>query len=510
MISMSEIKLSEIFLDQFKPFWIVSKAKKHLRYVLKGGRGSGKSFHIPIRILLDIMEYPVSALGVRKVQNTILKSVYANFKSAANALGVRHLFRFVDSKLEITYRPRGNKIYFAGADDPEKIKSIKDADFPLAIMWIEELAEFKSEDEVTMIENSVLREELEGKINSEAARQKVYPFDYSFYYSYNPPKRRQSWVNKKYESSFIDKNTYVHHSTYLENPHLSKKFIEEAENVKKNKPLKYRWEYLGEAIGSGVVPFDNLQVKAGSITDEMVANFDNIRQGLDYGYATDPLAFVRWHYDKKRNSIYAIDELYEVKLSNRKAAEWIKSKKYDYQDIIAEVEPKSNAEMRETHNIRRLYQVSKGPDSVEYGEKWLDDLDAIYIDPLRTPNIAREFENIDYQTDKDGNPKARLEDKDNHCITGDTLIDTDAGQVPIKELIGSQGRVYAYNFDTESCDVLDYEDVRMTREQADVFKVTLEDGTEIKATEDHLFLTEKGWKTLGKLTDKDCIINVFH
>ena len=115
---MSEIKLSEIFLDQFKPFWIVSKAKKHLRYVLKGGRGSGKSFHIPIRILLDIMEYPVSALGVRKVQNTILKSVYANFKGAANALGVRHLFRFVDSKLEITYRPRGNKIYFAGADDP--------------------------------------------------------------------------------------------------------------------------------------------------------------------------------------------------------------------------------------------------------------------------------------------------------------------------------------------------------------------------------------------------------
>ena len=86
------------------------------------------------------------------------------------------------------------------------------------------------------------------------------------------------------------------------------------------------------------------------------------------------------------------------------------------QDIIAEVEPKSNAEMRETHNIRRLYQVSKGPDSVEYGEKWLDDLDAIYIDPLRTPNIAREFENIDYQTDKDGNPKARLEDKDNHAI----------------------------------------------------------------------------------------------
>lgn len=370
-----------------------------------------------MRILLDIMEYPVSALGVRKVQNTILKSVYANFKGAANVLGVRHLFRFVDSKLEITYKPRGNKIYFAGADDPEKIKSIKDADFPLAIMWVEELAEFKNEDEVTTIENSVLREELEGKIENQSGRKAAYPFDYSFYYSYNPPKRRQSWVNKKYESSFIDANTFVCHSDYLGNPRLSKKFIEEAENVKRNKPLKYRWEYLGEAIGSGVVPFDNLQIEKGSITDEMVANFDNIRNGLDFGYATDPLAFVRWHYDKKKNGIYAIDEIYGQKISNREFSNQAKARGYQSDEIFADsAEPKSIAELQSEHEIRRIRGVKKGPDSVEYGEEWLDDLDFICIDPLRTPNIAREFENIDYQVDKDGNPKPRLEDKDNHTI----------------------------------------------------------------------------------------------
>lgn len=414
---MSKVVLSEIVLDQFKPFWVASKRKKHLRYVLKGGRGSGKSFHIPMRILLDIMEYPVSALGVRKVQNTILKSVYANFKGAANVLGVRHLFRFVDSKLEITYKPRGNKIYFAGADDSDKIKSIKDADFPLAIMWIEELAEFKNEDEITTIENSVLREELEGKIANFSMRKKIFPFDYSFYYSYNPPKRRQSWVNKKYESSFINANTYVDHSTYLGNPHLSKKFIEEAENVKERKPLKYRWEYLGEAIGSGVVPFDNLQVKAGSITDEMVANFDNIRNAVDFGYATDPLAFVRWHYDKKKNGIYAIDEIYGVKISNREFSKKLSDKGYQSDRMFADsAEPKSIAELVNEHGIKKITGVKKGPDSVEYGEEWLDDLDFICIDPLRTPNIAREFENIDYQTDKDGNPKPRLEDKDNHTI----------------------------------------------------------------------------------------------
>lgn len=414
---MSRVVLSEIVLDQFKPFWIASKKKKHLRYVLKGGRGSGKSFHIPMRIMLDIMEYPVSAIGVRKIQNTILKSVYANFKGAANAMGVRHLFRFVDSKLEITYKPRGNKIYFAGADDSDKIKSIKDADFPLAIMWIEELAEFKNEDEVTTIENSVLREELEGKIANFSMRKRVYPFDYSFYYSYNPPKRRQSWVNKKYESSFIDSNTYVDHSTYLGNPHLSKKFIEEAENVKKNKPMKYRWEYMGEAIGSGVVPFDNLQIEPGCISDDMVSNFDNIRNGLDFGYATDPLAFVRWHYDKKKNGIYAVDEIYGVKISNREFASKACAKGYQSDRINADsAEPKSIAELRNDHFMTRVFGVKKGPDSVEYGEQWLDDLDFICIDPNRTPNIAREFENIDYQVDKDGNPKPRLEDKDNHTI----------------------------------------------------------------------------------------------
>ena len=60
--------------------------------------------------------------------------------------------------------------------------------------------------------------------------------------------------------------------------------------------------------------------------------------------------------------------------------------------------------------------AKKGPGSVEFGEKWLDDLEAIVIDPRRTPNAAKEFENIDYQTDKDGNLKPRLEDKDNHII----------------------------------------------------------------------------------------------
>ena len=175
------------------------------------------------------------------------------------------------------------------------------------------------------------------------------------------------------------------------------------------------WEYLGEAIGSGVVPFDNLEFRR--ITDEEYATFDNIRNGLDFGYATDPLAFVRWHYDKKKNGIYAMDEFYAQKVSNRNIAQWLHKKGYQSDEIHADgAEPKSIAEIKFEHNVPRIRGAKKGPDSVEYGEKWLDDLDFICIDPKRTPNIAREFESIDYQVDRDGNPKPRLEDKDNHTI----------------------------------------------------------------------------------------------
>lgn len=397
-------KLSDLFPVKFHSVWRATLNSDILNIVCKGGRGSGKSSDIAHIITQLLMRYAVNAVGIRYVDNTLEQSLYEQMKWAIEQQGVSHLFKFNKSPLRITYKPRGNYMIFRGAQNPERIKSLKDSKFPFAIGWIEELAEFKNEDEVTTIINSLLRGELGDGLF------------YKFFYSYNPPKRKQSWVNKKYETSFQPKNTFIHHSTYKDNPFISKEFLSEVEAARERNPRRAEWEYDGKAIGSGVVPFDNLRIEAGSITDEMVANFDNIRQGLDYGYATDPLAFVRWHYDKKRNCIYAIDELYEVKCSNRRAAQWIKSNKYHYQDIIAEVEPKSNAEMRNEHDISKIRQVTKGPDSVEYGEKWLDDLDAIYIDPLRTPNIAKEFESIDYQTDRDGNPKPRLEDKDNHTI----------------------------------------------------------------------------------------------
>src|SRR5699024_1640874 len=170
-----------------------------------------------------------------------------------------------------------------------------------------------------------------------------------------------------------------------------------------------------EPIGSGVVPFNNLQFI--NITNEQIKGFDNIRQGIDWGYGNDPFCFLRTHFDRKRRKIYIFDELYGVKLSSRYITDWIKKKGYNDFPIIADhEEPRSIAEFKNEYGISRIKKTKKGPGSVEHGEKWLDELEAIIIDPIRCPNTAREFENIDYEVDKDGNPKAKLEDKDNHSI----------------------------------------------------------------------------------------------
>jgi phage terminase large subunit len=401
-MSQIKIRLSTLFTLHFIIVWRIVKSGKYLKHVLKGGRGSAKSTHIAMFIILLMQMMPITFLCVRKVGNTLAESCFEQLKEAIEMLGVQQYWKVNKSPLKLTYIPRGNTIIFRGADDPAKIKSIKVSKFPLAGLWIEELAEFKNEDEVSTIEKSVLRGELPSGLR------------YIFFYSYNPPKRKQNWVNEKYEDLLNKaKNTFIDHSTYLLNPFVSKDFIEEAEDLKEKKPQKYDWEMLGKAIGSGVVPFDNLTFR--TITDEEMAHFDNIRQGLDWGYANDPLAFVKWHYDKKKRTIYAMDEVYGVKISNREIAANLKEKKATNTYTIADsAEPKSVDEVK-LYDIK-IKGAKKGPGSIEHGEKWLDDLDEIVIDPKRTPNIYREFKNIDYKVDTQGKPLSKLQEEDNHTI----------------------------------------------------------------------------------------------
>lgn len=395
-----QLKISDLLTPRFYPLYSAWKSNKYTRLVCKGGRGSAKSTNIALILVVDLMQYPINTICFRKVGETLRKSVYEQIKWAIKFLGVEEYFEYKLSPLEIIYKERGNKFIFMGVDDPQKSKSIKEAQFPVARYWFEELAEFKNEDEVETVLNSIFRGKLENGLI------------YKGFFSYNPPKMKHNWVNKKYNYSFIENNVYVHHSTYLENPHISEEFIKEAEAVKAKDKTKYRLVYMGEPIGNGLVPFPNLEIREIEATE--ISGLEKFRNGVDWGYGVDPLAFVRWGYDKKKGIIYALDEYYGVGLKNRNLANYILSKGYDELVMCDSAEPKSIDELKE-YDIS-AWGAKKGAGSVEYGEKWLSDLEAIVIDPKRTPNISREFEMIDYDTDREGNPLPRLCDSNNHTI----------------------------------------------------------------------------------------------
>ena len=149
--------IKDLLTPAFYHAWLALTDPKYTYYVFKGGRNSGKSTFVSMCIIILMMKFQVNTLVVRKVANTLSESVYEQLIEAIELLGVADYWKRSKSPLGLTYLPTGNRIIFRGADDPMKLKSIKTHRYPIAILWIEEVTEFKNEDEVSTIVNSVIR-----------------------------------------------------------------------------------------------------------------------------------------------------------------------------------------------------------------------------------------------------------------------------------------------------------------------------------------------------------------
>ncbi len=370
----------------------------HTHYWLKGGRGSTKSSFISVEIILGIMrDENANAVAIRKVKDNLRTSVYNQLLWAIDILGVSELWRETLSPMELVYIPTGQRILFRGADKPQKIKSTKVQKGYIKYIWYEELAEFGGMTEIRSINQSLMRG----------------GDGFVIFYSYNPPQSQRNWVNAEAEEIRADRLT--HHSTYLDVPAswLGQDFIREAEHLKKTKPELYAHEYLGEVTGTGGEVFTNITMRR--IADDEIAAFDRIKRGIDFGYASDPFAYIVGHYDRVRRRLYIFDEIYQAGLSNRRAAEMINSRYAYSQTIICDsAEPKSIAELR-GYGLR-VRGAKKGPDSIEYGIKFLQSLEGIIIDSERCPNTAKEFYNYSLEPDNNDGFKAEYPDKDNHTI----------------------------------------------------------------------------------------------
>lgn len=386
-------------------------AGRHMEYVLYGGRGSTKSSFISLMLLWLLVNNPdIHILAVRQVANTLRDSVVSQIKWAIDTLGLGELFKSTASPMEIEYLPTGQKIYFRGADDPSKVKSIKPAFGYIGALWFEELDQFRGEEAIRKVEQSAIR-----------GGDTAYIFK-----SFNPPRSINNWANKYIK---IPKDSQMQHeSVFTDVPKewLGRAFLDEAEHLSKVNPSAYEHEYLGVPNSAGGMVFENIQVRKitdeeilgtkNPITGEIEGGFDRVLHGLDFGYYPDPAHYVRAYYDAARLTLYIFGELRWHKKSNKDLYKDMVEygMQPDHVLICDSAEPKSIADLRDYGLSAR--GAEKGPESVNYSYKWLQSLAAIVIDNERAPYVCDEFLSCEYEVTKDGEIINAYPDFNNHGI----------------------------------------------------------------------------------------------
>lgn len=92
------------------------------------------------------------------------------------------------------------------------------------------------------------------------------------------------------------------------------------------------------------------------------------------------------------------------------------------------------------------------------------------------------------------------------CLRGNSLVETERGLIPIKDLKGLEG-IRVLSYDTRS-KALRYERMTawMPKGKRKTVKLSLSNGQEIFCTPEHKFLTSCGWKPAGELCPNDRLV----
>lgn len=85
------------------------------------------------------------------------------------------------------------------------------------------------------------------------------------------------------------------------------------------------------------------------------------------------------------------------------------------------------------------------------------------------------------------------------CVVGDTIVNTENGNIKIKDLIGKKGKVIS-----RDGSLLNFIGARLTIKNSPIMELKFSNGDIVKCTPDHPFLTEFGWVEAKDMINKRC------
>ncbi len=284
-----------LFSPKYKPLFL---ERPDTRYTLvKGGRGSGKSYAVNTALCRSTYLDPLNILFTRYTMTSAEVSIIPEFLDKIDALQVNEHFKVRSS--DITNLVTGAKIVFRGlmtssGNQVAKLKSIQGVK-----TWVlDEAQELDDPDLFDTIDFSVR--------TLEAPNQIIMVFN---------PTDVNSWIYERFYrnvsegfNGVIDDVRYIS-TTYLDNIHnLDQSLLHRAELMRENAPEKFRNVWLGEwaTLSEGIIYKDWKQISLSDFPRHLPGFY-----GIDWGYSNDPTAVVCCAYDMETKTVYLREVCYE-------------------------------------------------------------------------------------------------------------------------------------------------------------------------------------------------------
>jgi len=361
-------------LNKYKPLFF--KNNKQRYYLITGGRGSAKSFHVSLFLVNLTYEAGHVILFTRWTMTSAHISIMPEFLEKIELLNAEKDFKI--SQKEIINVKTGSRIVFRGIKTSQGTATANLKSIQGVTTWVlDEAEELVDETIFDKIDFSIR--------NPETTNRVVLILN---------PTTKEHFIYKRFfeqkgveaESNIkTDDSVYIH-TTYLNNRrNLSESFLQRAQDIKINNPSKHKHVMLGGWLdkAEGVV-FNNWEF------GDFNPNNLQTSFGLDFGFSVDPDALVEVAIDKSKKIIYLREQLYKNGLQLNELASLINSKTQRKLIIADSAEPRLIADLKARGcNIK---PVKKG--TIESGITLM--LDYKIVISKESTNLAKELNNYTY------------------------------------------------------------------------------------------------------------------